>query len=328
MGRYRQAPFGYQCPYQHSCPHLGGISATWASSLIADAQKDDYRDGHLARELEAENAALRADLERSEKRIADLEGRLKAEHATRFKPNRPAPDKTKPPRKRGAPKGHPPWARRKPDHIDATVHAPAPDVCPHCQTAGLKPTGQQNEQIQEDIILQPRTRVTRYTHDLAFCPNCHREVYQTAPGELRNCQIGPLTKAAAVFLRQVIKLSLRDVRRVFGEFFGMPFVPASAMSFGRSVATAAKPIHEALHNKVRTTDIVHGDETGWRLNGKSTYLWYAGTPDFSYFHFDLSRSGDVAVNISAIPFRADWSPMTMPVTTPFIRRIARRACRT
>jgi hypothetical protein len=297
MGRYPEAPFDYQCPYQHCCPHLGGISATWASCLIADAQKDEYRDGHLARNAEAEIAALQADLDRAEKDNADLRARLKMEHASRFKPNRPPPDQNNPPGKRGAPKGHPPWSRRKPDHIDATVHTPAPNICPHCQTSGLKPSGQQQEQLQEDIVLQPRTRVVRYTHDLAFCPNCRREVYQTAEGELRNCQIGPTTKATAVFLRQTLKLSLRDVRRIFRDLFAMPFVPASAMAFARTVATAAQPHHETLRNKVRTSDIIHGDETGWRLDGKSGYLWYAGTPDFSFFHIDRSRGGDVAVSI-------------------------------
>jgi len=297
MGRYPEAPFGYQCTYRHNCPHLGGISATWARCLIADADQDEYRDGHFARHAEAEIAALQADLDRSEKDNADLRARLKREHALRFKPNRPPPDENNPPRKRGAPKGHPPWQRRKPAQVDATVHAPAPEVCPHCQTPGLKATGHQHEQLQEDIVLQPSTRVVRYTHDLAFCPHCRREVYQTAEGELRNCQIGPTTKATAVFLRQTLKLSLRDVRRIFSELFAMPFVPASAMAFARTIAAAAQPHHETLRNKVRTADIIHGDETGWRLDGKAGYLWYAGTPDFSFFHLDRSRAGDVAVSI-------------------------------
>jgi hypothetical protein len=297
MGRSKQAPFGYQCPYQHCCPHLEGISTTWALRLIDDSQKDEYRDGHLARELEDENAALRSDLDLAAKRIADLEVRLKTEHKMRFKPNRKsAPERLEPP-KRGAPKGHPFWKRRTPDHIDETVTVTAPSVCPHCQTQSLHPTGNQQEQIQEDIVLQPRTRVTRFLHDLAYCPQCRREVFQTGPNELRNCQIGPVTKAVATFLRYSIKVSLRDVRRIFDKLFGMPFVPASAMQFTRSVADAAEPLHELLRNRVRASEVAHGDETSWRLDGKSAYFWYAGTPDFSYFKLDPSRSGDVAVSI-------------------------------
>lgn len=298
MGRYKQAPFGYQCPYEHCCPHLDGISATWARRLIADAEKDEYRDGHLARELELENAALRADLERSTQRITDLEVRLKNEHKSHFKPNRkPMDERGQKPRKRGAPKGHPPWRRRKPDHIDETISVAAPSVCPHCQTQNLQPSGNRHEQLQEDIVLQPRTHVTRFLHHLAFCPQCRREVYQTGPGELRNCQIGPVTKAVGTFLRYSIKVSLRDVRRIFDKLFGLSFVPASALQFTRSVADAAEPLHEILRNRVRAAEIAHGDETSWRKDGRSAYLWYAGTPDFSYFKLDPSRAGDVAVSI-------------------------------
>ncbi len=127
--------------------------------------------------------------------------------------------------------------------------------------------------------------------------------YQTAEGELRNCQIGPTTKATAVFLRHTLKLSLRDVRRFFHDIFAMPFVPASAMAFAHTVAKAAEPHHETLRNKVRTADIAHGDETGWRLDGKSAELWYAGTPDFGFFHIDRSRSGDVAASIFGNAFQ-------------------------
>jgi hypothetical protein len=75
---------------------------------------------------------------------------------------------------------------------------------------------------------------------MAYCPSCRREVFQTADGELRNCEIGPLTKAAAVYLRHEVKLSYRDVRKVFTGLFGIPFVPASAMATVTPLPVRAK----------------------------------------------------------------------------------------
>ena len=46
MGRYKEAPSGFQCPYRDACPHLRGFSTTWANHLIADAQSDTFRDAH------------------------------------------------------------------------------------------------------------------------------------------------------------------------------------------------------------------------------------------------------------------------------------------
>ena len=154
-----------------------------------------------------------------------------------------------------------------------------------------------HEQIQEDIILQPKTVVTAYQHETALCPNCRRPVFQTAEGELRNCQIGPSAKAAAVFLRHEFRLSYRNVGKILGQLFGLSFVPASAMAFDHATACAAEPIYEEIRNKVRAAEIIHGDETHWRIDGQNAYIWFAGNPHFGFFHIDHSRSGEVALEI-------------------------------
>jgi hypothetical protein len=305
MGRYKQAPYGYQCPYRDACPHLGGISTTWANELIRDARDDSYRDSHFVGHAREEIAELQADNQRLEKEITELRIRLKAQHASRFKPNHYPPRDPSKRRKRGAPKGHPPWNRSPPDHIDQTVHVPAPTTCPHCATTGLQPTGEKQEQIQEDIVLQPKTVVTCYQHDTAFCPTCRRSVFQTAEKELRNCQIGPTAKATAVFLRHKLKLSYRNVRQIFAHLFGLRFVHASAMAFDQTAARTAEPIHEQLRDKVRAADLIHADETYWRIDGQNAFLWFAGNPDFSFFHIDRSRSSQVALDIFGSNFQGD-----------------------
>ena len=112
MGRYREAPFGFVCEYRHACPHLGGISATWANILIADKETDGFRNGHFERCAEKELRTLEVELEKA---MAEND-RLKAEntrlHKKQFKANRrKAPanirdDDTKAKKKRGPPHGH------------------------------------------------------------------------------------------------------------------------------------------------------------------------------------------------------------------------------
>ena len=303
MGRHKKAPWDFKCPYEHACPHLGGISAAWASLLLSDVDREQFRDGHSWVEAQKGIKALEEENRELAARVAEMESRLKQQHRLRFKPNRKTPPQERGgTRKRGAPAGHPPWRRAKPGRVDRSVHVDAPSVCPHCRREGLAAADGIHVRLQEDIVLQPRTVVTEYVHHLAYCPDCRREVFQTAEDELRNCEIGPVAKAAAVYLRHEVKLSYRDVRKVFMGLFGMPFVPASAMAFSHRVAEEGGHLHEDLRDKIRAAEVVHGDETHWRIDGGSAQLWYAGNPDLAFFHADPSRGSDVAVSIFGSAF--------------------------
>lgn len=303
MGRYREAPWGFECPYKNACPHLG-MSTTWATCLLSDINSDGFRDGHFAIEAEKELKALDEENRTLAARVAELESRLKQQHRLRFKANKKVPTQDREaPRKRGAPVGHPPWHRPKPTRVDRSIQVPAPSICPHCETeVRASIDGNTHVQLQEDIVLQPRTVVTEYVHQMGYCPGCRREVFKAAAGELRNCEIGPITKAAAVYLRHEVKLSYRDVRKVFTGLFGMPFMPASAMAFSHRTADQGTHLYEDLRDKIRAADVVHGDETHWRIDGKSAQLWYAGNTQVSFFHADPSRGSDVAVSIFGSAF--------------------------
>jgi len=240
---------------------------------------------------------LDEELEKALKRIADLESenedlkaKLKALHNRQFKAGKkPSPKNSEEPdnaqpalkkKKRGVPKGHPGWFRRKPDHIDKVIDIEAPDMCPHCSCADLSPVNEIKEHLQEDIILQPKTHVTNFRHHQAFCPKCNRPVIKAAEGELVNCHIGPTTKAAAVFLRYGLRIPYRKVEELFDVFFNMPFVPASAMAFDRQATKKGRPLYQDLKEKLRAAAVAHADETFWREDGINHYVWYGGLAVF------------------------------------------------
>jgi len=309
MPRHPYPPHDFVCLYEHTCPYLDGLSTKW---VMAEYRRlDDARLEYL-RIIDNFSADLKASEDKRralERENAELKAKLKALHQRQFKPNKnkdeekngtnageiSSGDREK--KKRGAPKGHPPWTRPRPDHIDRTVYVPVPETCPHCQSNSLTLTGEIHEHLQEDIIIQPRTVVTQFLHEGAICSCCNRPVVQAAPDEIPNAYIGPLAKSAALYLRYGIGISYRKISMLFQVLFGLTFVPASAVGFDRKAAKKGKPLYNDLLEKIRASDVVNADETSWRNDGLGHYVWFLGNKHLAYFHIDRHRTAEVAKSL-------------------------------
>ena len=311
MPRCPYPPHDFECLYRHSCPYLDGMSTQWV--LEEYRQAADVYQEHL-RIIDGFDGELKARDERIrvlERQNAELKAKLQALHRRQFKSNKKKDgvrgqkgvvegaslSNEEKKRKRGAPVGHPGWGRPKPDRIDRTVHVPAPTICPHCQSDGLTPMEETKEHFQEDIVIRSHTLVTCYRHGEAFCARCNRSVVQAGEGELLNAPIGPVAKSVAIYLRYRIGISYRKTTELFRELFGLEFVPASALGFDRKAAAQGEPLYEDLREKIRTSEVVHGDETSWRSDGVGHYVWFAGNENFAFFQIDRHRSAEVAKSI-------------------------------
>lgn len=294
MSRRMDAPADFECPYRHNCPHMGGISTTWATEVFHES----YR---LREQLHAMEARYRQRIAELEKTLLERDAtiaQLRLLHQKQFKGNvkKPVPIKVTV-RRRGAPVGHPGWHRREPDHIDRVVNVPAPTVCPHCENQKLLPCDEEYKHLQEDIVLVPRTRVIQYVHQQALCTRCGRAVYQTASGEMRNCCIGPVTRAVATHLRYDLQIPYRKVQYILKHLFGMPLVPATAMNFDRKATALGRPLYEQLRIMLQSADVAYADETGWREDGEGRYIWFGGNEELAVYQITDNRSAESALQL-------------------------------
>ena len=293
MSRCKDAPVGFECPYRHNCPHLDTMSTTWVMEVYQEAADLRERLYSMEQQYQRRIAELEKTLLERDEKIAQL----RLEHRKRFKAKaRPAPIGAKA-RRRGAPLGHPPWRRREPDHIDQVVRVPAPVICPHCRKGQLLACSQVHEHVQEDIVIMPRTRVTKFVHEQCWCPHCRREVHQTGPGELRGCDIGPLTRAVAAHLRYNLQIPYRKVQHILCHLFGMPVAHATAMNFDRKATALGRPLYEHLRVLLKSADVAYADETGWRENGDGHYIWFGGNKDVAVYQITDNRSADSALQL-------------------------------
>jgi transposase len=305
MSRPVYPPYTFSCPYTNNCPHLDGLSTPWVLGEYRRA--DDVYQEHL-RIIDHYSDSLRASEERVrvlQRENAELRARYQTLHRKQFKANRKRRDvpviegdvgaaKRK---KRGAPVGHPGWSRPMPTRIDRIVAVPAPEACPHCGSKDLMPEQAMHEHIQEDIVVKPRTVVTKFVHEEAFCRRCNRAVVGTGPDEIPHAPIGPFAKSTAGYLRYEIGISYRKVQRILDDLFGLSCVPASLVGFDRRAAGRGTAMYEDIREKIRASDVVHADETSWRSDGTGHFVWFAGNEDLAFFHIDPHRSAEAAKTV-------------------------------
>ena len=310
MARSPYPPPDFECLYRNDCPYLDGMSTQWVLEEYRRGEEGYQEHLRIIDGFDGEIKVRDERIRRLERENAELKAKLEALHRRQFKLNKKkdadqgakdvegiSSSKEEKKKKRGAPVGHPGWVRPKPERIDRTVEVPAPKICPHCQSQNLTPMEETTEHVQEDIVIQPRTLVTRYLHGQAFCTKCHRPVVQTGEGELLNAPIGPVAKSVALYLRYRIGIPYRKTTELFRELFGLEFVPASALGFDRKAAAQGEPLYEDLREKIRASAVVHADETSWRGDGVGNFVWFAGNEKLAFFHLDRHRSAEVAKTI-------------------------------
>ncbi len=303
---YPKHEFG--CRHVTCCPHLGG--AALGTLVYAADEQTEWTDA-LQRQIDAlraENSAKYEKIQELTARIEQLERELKAERQRQFssKPAEPSlevPSVAEGKKKRGAPSGHPGWFRRRPASFDRLIGVAAPARCPHCGgSVKARPDRPVCDHLQEDWI-EGRRVVVCYRHEAGRCRQCRRWVQQLGVGELSRAMIGPNLRAASLFLQYDIGLTTRKVVRAVAGLAQFPFVAASLLRFGKAAARKAKPLADDVAQKLRACEANHADETYYRINGQTAYVWFHGNQDLAHFCVSGTRSGKVSRTILGEDYR-------------------------
>ena len=250
------------------------------------------------RELEAENAALRA-------RVAELEERLRLSSRNSSLPpsqdppaTAPRPGKPGSGRRRGGQPGHEGRHRLllPPERLDELVDH-WPECCRDCghvfaDGERLDLAAPQRHQVAE----LPPIAVTVSEHLLhrLRCPGCGAETRAKLADGVPRGAFGPRLEAALATLSVRNRISRRDLAELCAELFGCPVSVGALDAICQRVSAALAEPHRQLHAAVQAAPTVNADETGWKQAGKRRWLWGAVTPTLAAFLLTESRGQDSA----------------------------------
>jgi len=198
-------------------------------------------------------------------------------------------------RKTGGQPGHEGKTREivAPERVDErVVHAPDCCGCGHAFDGSEQQVGDPvvHQQYELPVILP---LVIEHRRLRLVCPACQKtSLAKLSAGA--GSGFGPRLDAHIAMLAGVFRLSREDVRRTVTEVFGVPASTGSVDSaIMRMSAVLADPWAE-LREAVRKADVVHADETTWRLAGAQQWLWVAASALVACYRIDATRTQKAA----------------------------------
>lgn len=238
--------------------------------------------------LREENEALKNEVKRAYNQLHTALGLKKDKPKKAENPDKRALPK----KKRGAPLGHMGKTRPIPNKVDTVDIIPPPDSCPHCGQSHILAGNDYTSKYVEDIPPVVRT-VTERRYMQGICAECLRAVVAPEATTGPPVMVGHNLIALLSVMRQQMGVSYRKLARFSTETLQIPLSPSGVLDIMNRLSHKLEPVYKGIESSLRAQLVLHGDETGWRMDGKRWYLWCFCNSSIVYFHADPSRGSKV-----------------------------------
>ena len=224
-----------------------------------------------------------ADKAKSDNQSPSTPSGMKPPHS---KPNTSKGGKKKD-KKPGRKPGHPGSRRDKPDRVDEEKEHRA-ECCPDCG-GPLKECNETRTRYTEDIPEDIKPVVTEHTIHRDWCPNCKKKVEPAVPDALPKSTLGHRALVLTAWMHYALGNTLSQIVEVFNFHLQMKVTPGGLVQMWYRLQEVLYPWYEQIQNEALDSAVLHGDETGWRVNGKTHWLWCFSNTQLTYFMIHRSR---------------------------------------
>jgi len=178
--------------------------------------------------------------------------------------------------------------------------------CPDC--GGKLQEIHKQEQFEVDLP-EVKPQITRFVTYSGYCAICKKRVRSRHPDQTSLASgaagvvVGPRAKAFAADLKHRLGVSYGKVSEVLNDAFDLQVSRSGWCQADQKLAETARPVYEQLVELVRQCSVVHADETGWRIDTMSAWLWVFTNREATVYAIRDNRSSDVVVEILGQEFK-------------------------
>jgi transposase len=265
--------------------------------------------------LEAENAALRAEVKALRKQLMralaqQSEGkhlRRKDSHNSSKPPSTDGPtrktrsQRIKSGRKSGGQRGHLGSTLSLVEQPDEVLQH-RPDLCTSCQNPLEGVAGEVIERRQVQDLPPWKLVVSEHQVEQVCCPQCQQMNRGTFPPEVRApAQYGVHVQALAVYLHQAQFVPAERTCEALAELCGCALSAGTLVRWAQQAASVLKPTVIQIAEGILASPLQHGDETGVRVKGKLHWLHVNSTRWLTHLAWHRKRGHEALEAIGIWP---------------------------
>lgn len=195
--------------------------------------------------------------------------------------------------------GHPGVSRRSPIHIDH-YEEHALQRCPTCQTPVREPIKTYYRVIEDIPDVKPE--VTEHAVHGYWCGTCRKIVYPPIPHALPNAMIGLRLVVFTAWLHYAVGVSVSNLVNMVSAFAHFTISAGGLTQSWKALAELLFLPYQHLGQQAALSAVLYADETGWRINGTTFWLWCFTTREFCYYLISRGRGSPVVKQVLGILF--------------------------
>jgi transposase/IS1 family transposase len=193
--------------------------------------------------------------------------------------------KTKP-GKTGAKEGHEGKRRLVPEKIDE-VREHMLENCPCCgETLGsaFETRTRMVEDIPEVKPVVTEHRIARYR-----CGKCGKTVEKTVNEALPGAAVGNNVLALTAWMHYGLGTTISQIIAVLNSHLSFKISEGGLVEMWHRLAKIMDEWYEQIAMEARSETVLHADETGWRVNGHTRWLWCFTSKNITCYFINRSR---------------------------------------
>jgi len=216
-----------------------------------------------------------------------------------------APYEKPPPKGRkkrpGRKKGHPGVSRPRPGEVDHFKEH-SMERCPACRGPVQRPI-KTYKRYTEDIPPVEKPQVTEHTVHGYWCSTCKKVVFPTLTDALPNAVIGLRLVVFTAWLHYLVGVSVNNIVKILSVVCRFKISAGGLTQAWAKLAHLLEPAYDHIGEEISWSGVLCADETGWRLNGVTHWLWCFTTKTLCYYLITKSRGSPVVREVLGSLFK-------------------------